>query len=66
MGQAVAAPTDEQTCAGVSLDGAYVNGWGDTRAVLVAVDLGTEQPVAVGYVNEKDPQAGGAGAHSSN
>lgn len=41
----------------LGLDGAYVDGWGDTQPVLVAVDLGTEQPVAVGYVNEKDPQA---------
>jgi hypothetical protein len=41
----------------LGLDGAYVRGWGETRAVLVAVDLGTEQPVALGYVDEKDPQA---------
>lgn len=41
----------------LGLDGAYVRGWGDTRPVLVAVDLGTEQPVALGYVDEKDPQA---------
>jgi hypothetical protein len=41
----------------LGLDGAYVRGWGKTRSVLVAVDLGTEQPVALGYVDEKDPQA---------
>ena len=41
----------------LGLDGAYVRGWGEVRPVLVAVDLGTEQPVALGYVEEKDPQA---------
>jgi len=41
----------------LGLDGAYVLGWGEKRAVLVAVDLGTEQPVALGYVDEANPQA---------
>jgi len=41
----------------LGLDGAYVLGWGEKRPVLVAVDLGEGQPVAVGYVNEYDPQA---------
>jgi transposase-like protein len=41
----------------LGLDGAYVRGWDETRAVLVAIDLGTEQPVAIGYVDEKDPQS---------
>jgi transposase-like protein len=41
----------------LGLDGAYVLGWGEKRPVLVAVDLGSGQPVAVGYVNEYDPQA---------
>lgn len=41
----------------LGLDGAYVRGWGGTRPVLVAVDMGVGQPVAVGYVDEKDPQA---------
>jgi transposase-like protein len=41
----------------LGLDGAYVRGWGKTQAVLVAVDLGTGEPVTVGYVDEKDPQA---------
>jgi len=41
----------------LGLDGAYVRGWGDTRPVVVAVDLGTGQPVALGAVNEWDPQA---------
>jgi hypothetical protein len=41
----------------LGLDGAYVRGWGQTQPVLVAVDLGTGQPITVGYVDEKDPQA---------
>lgn len=41
----------------VGLDGAYVLGWGDKQPVLVAVDLGTGEPLALGYVNEHDPQA---------
>lgn len=41
----------------LGLDGAFVLGWGDKRPVLVAVDMGEGQPVAVGYVNEHDPQA---------
>jgi hypothetical protein len=41
----------------LGLDGAYVLGWGEKQPVLVAVDLGTGDPIAVGYVNEYDPQA---------
>ena len=41
----------------LGLDGASVLGWGEKRPVLVAVDLGEDQPVAVGYVNEHEPQA---------
>lgn len=41
----------------MGVDGAWVLGWGEKRPVLVAVDLGAGQPVAVGYVNEHDPQA---------
>lgn len=41
----------------VGLDGAYVLGWGEKQPVLVAVDLGTGAPIAVGYVNEYDPPA---------
>ncbi|MCQ3937836.1 MAG: transposase [Chloroflexi bacterium] len=41
----------------LGLDGAYVQGWGEKQPVLVAVDLGTGDPLAVGYVNEYDPQA---------
>lgn len=41
----------------LGLDGAYVRGWGRIQPVLVAVDMGTGQPVTVGYVDEKDPQA---------
>ena len=32
----------------LGLDGAAVLGWGDKRGVLVAVDLGTGEPVALG------------------
>jgi len=41
----------------LGLDGAYVLGWGEKQPVLVAVDLGTGEPLALGYVNEHDPQA---------
>jgi len=41
----------------MGLDGAYVLGWGDKQPVLVAVDLGTGEPIALGYVNEHNPQA---------
>jgi transposase-like protein len=41
----------------LGLDGAYVRGWGETQPVLVAVDLGSGEPVAVGYVDEYNPQA---------
>lgn len=41
----------------LGLDGAYVRGWGKIHPVLVAVDLGEGQPVTIGYVDEKDPQA---------
>jgi transposase-like protein len=41
----------------LGLDGANVLGWGEKQPVLVAVDLGTGEPLAMGYVNEYDPQA---------
>ena len=41
----------------LGLDGAYPLGWGKKRPVLIAVDLGSGQPVAIGHVNESDPQA---------
>lgn len=41
----------------LGVDGAYVRGWGKTQAVLVAVDMGTGQPVTVACVDEKDPKA---------
>ena len=41
----------------VGVDGAYVRGWGKTQPVLVAVDMGTGQPITVGYLDEKDPHA---------
>jgi len=37
----------------LGVDGASVRGWGKTQPVLVAVDMGTEQPVTVGYVDER-------------
>jgi transposase-like protein len=41
----------------LGLDGAYVLGWGEKQPVLVAVDLGTGEPITVGYVDEVNPQA---------
>jgi len=41
----------------LGIDGAYVRAWGEIRPVMVAVDLGVGQPVAVGYVDEYKPQA---------
>jgi transposase-like protein len=41
----------------LGLDGAHVLGWGAKQPVLVAVDLGTGEPIAIGYINEYDPQA---------
>lgn len=41
----------------LGLDGAYVRAWGAVRPVLVAVDIGAGQPVAVGYVDEHNPEA---------
>jgi hypothetical protein len=41
----------------LGLDGAYVQGWGEKQPVLVAVELGTGDPIAVGYIDEYTPQA---------
>lgn len=41
----------------MGLDCAYVLGWGEKQPVLVAVDFGTGEPFAIGYVNEYGPQA---------
>jgi transposase-like protein len=41
----------------MGVDGAYPLGWGQKQPVLIAVDLGTGQPVAIGQVNEANPQA---------
>jgi len=41
----------------LGVDGAYVRGEGDTQAVLVAIDLGNGQPVALAKLDEKDPKA---------
>jgi transposase-like protein len=39
----------------LGVDGAWARGWGEPRGVLIAVDLGTGQPVAIGYVDEHNP-----------
>jgi hypothetical protein len=41
----------------LGLDGASVLGWGEKQPVLVGVDLGDGQVVALGYVDEHDPHA---------
>jgi hypothetical protein len=41
----------------LGLDGAYVRAFGEVRPVLVAVDVGAGQPVAIGYVDEHNPDA---------
>lgn len=41
----------------LGLDGAYVRACGEVRPVLIAVDLGEGEPVAIGYVDENKPQA---------
>ncbi len=41
----------------LELDGCYTRGWGQHNPVLVAVDLGEGQPMAIGYVDELFPQA---------
>jgi transposase-like protein len=41
----------------LGVDGAYVRCKGKTQPVLVAVDLGQGEPVALGYLDEHDPQA---------
>jgi len=42
----------------LGVDGLYPLGWGKRKhAVLVAVDLGTGQPVAIGYLDEAIPHA---------
>jgi transposase-like protein len=41
----------------LGVDGAYVRGWGQIQPVLVGVDLGDGQVVALGQVDEHDPQA---------
>jgi transposase-like protein len=40
----------------LGIDGAYVRGLGKTQPVVVAVDLGSGDPVAVGYIDEYNPQ----------
>jgi len=41
----------------LGIDGLYPLGKGKQQPVLIAVDLGTGQPVAIGHVNEYDPWA---------
>jgi len=41
----------------LGVDGAMVRGLGKEQKVLIAVDLGTGQPVKIGYVDEHDPRA---------
>lgn len=41
----------------VGVDGAAVLGWGEKQPVLVVVDFGTGEPVALGHLNEKDLSA---------
>ena len=41
----------------LGLDGAYILGWGEKQPVLVVVDLGTGEPLTLGYINEYNPQA---------
>ncbi len=41
----------------VGIDGAYVRCQGQTQPVLVVVDLGRGEPVAIGQIEEQDPRA---------
>jgi transposase-like protein len=41
----------------MGVDGLYPLGWGEKQAVLIAVDLGDGQPVAIGHLDEANPQA---------
>jgi transposase-like protein len=38
----------------LGVDGAWVLAQGEKRGVMVAVDLGSGQPVSIGYIDEKD------------
>jgi len=41
----------------LGVDGLYPLGWGKKQPVVVAVDLGNGQPVALGHLDETNPQA---------
>jgi transposase-like protein len=41
----------------LGLDGASVRGMGGIQPVLVAVNLGNGEPIAIGYIDEDKPQA---------
>jgi transposase-like protein len=45
-----------QTVRVLGVDGAWMLGWGEKRGVMVAVDLGSGEPVAIGYIDERDSQ----------
>ena len=38
----------------LGVDGAYVRGWRETQPVMVAVNMGNGQPVAIGKIDEKE------------
>ena len=38
----------------VGVDGAAVLGWGEKQSVLVAVEVGSGEPVALGHIDERD------------
>lgn len=44
----------------LGLDGAYLKGWGDFQPVLIAVDLGTGQPIAWAMPTRRNPKPCGA------
>jgi len=41
----------------LGVDGAYVRGMGKTQPVVVAVDLGSGEPVSIAYIDEAKPNA---------
>ncbi len=41
----------------LGVDGAAVRGWGEQQSVVIAVDLGEGKPVAMGFLDEHNPDA---------
>ena len=41
----------------LGVDGAVVRGWGEPQSVVIAVDLGEGKPVAIGFLDERNPDA---------